>query len=772
MEELDNLHIPAEPANVSQIDFQKYIKGIWKRKYLILVCMILVAVPFYLKARNQVPIYRAYVNLKIRSIDQDAGQFWNNERKGEIRSRTFINRVTAQLGLAIVLQDTTMKSADEIFFSYYTSESPVIGKYKVSIDEAGNYYFVFMDSTGGTVLDSANVWDAVASERSGNGITFQLQPHAVEFPKEIKFKVVSIDKAADAISRDLSVDFFGGGSYMILQMNGTDPELLPKKLNRIAEVYVDQSMNLKTRDVDLKRDIISKQLKTAEVKVNAVEAELRSFYSRYPLSLDGEKKRLLDRLTDYDKALRDLPRQRNQLTEYLDRLDKADSEPDPDQYRSFIVTEIANNPMFVNETKMAILKQQLQALNKQYDMLYQQFSPDHPELLEVMNNIRTTHKEITNFASSFRNTLARRESEYRTDLSGIQTQLNLLPQDQYRFMELERKKKIAEDKYFLLLQEMQKMELADVVEENEIAILDRAITPTSPINPSKMSRVLLGGGLGLILGVVIALLLEISDNKIRSFNDVERLLNLPVLGAIPIVKFGNIKEYQDFEKAKQIDRQLVTHDYSPTPIGESYRALRTHLMFSKNTGRIHTLLLTSISPEEGKSFTASNLAIILAQQRTNTLLVDADLRRGVLHNTFGMKKEPGFTNYLNNRVTLSSVVQQTHIPNLSIISCGSMIPNPSELLGSQQMRHFLDEARRKFDFILFDAPPLEAATDCVVIGTQMDAVAVVVKAGQTDRKIAQEKLELFSNVNVNLIGVILNGSETAILNNTYSYYHY
>ena len=199
---------------------------------------------------------------------------------------------------------------------------------------------------------------------------------------------------------------------------------------------------------------------------------------------------------------------------------------------------------------------------------------------------------------------------------------------------------------------------------------------------------------------------------------------------------------------------------------------RTQLMFSKDTGRIQSLVLTSISPGEGKSFTASNLAIIMAQQKTNTLLVDADLRRGVLHNTFSVSKEPGFTNYLSNKATLSAIVQQTHIPNLSVLSCGSMIPNPSELLGSQQMKRFLEEVRRKFDFILFDTPPLDAATDAVVLGVQVDAVVVVVKAGDTNRIVAQEKLEIFQTVPAKLIGVILNGSETTLVNNSYSYYHY
>jgi len=182
-------------------------------------------------------------------------------------------------------------------------------------------------------------------------------------------------------------------------------------------------------------------------------------------------------------------------------------------------------------------------------------------------------------------------------------------------------------------------------------------------------------------------------------------------------------------------------------------------------------VITSVAPEEGKSFTASNLAIIFAQQRTNTLLVDADLRRGVLHNTFQMRREPGLANYLSTSVTLTSIVQQTHIPNLSFISCGALMPNPSELLGSPLMRRFLDEASRKFDIVLFDTPPLDAATDAVVLGTQVNAVVLVVRAGKTKISKAKEKMEIFHTVPAKLVGAVLNSSDTQLVQN-YSYYHY
>jgi capsular exopolysaccharide synthesis family protein len=184
------------------------------------------------------------------------------------------------------------------------------------------------------------------------------------------------------------------------------------------------------------------------------------------------------------------------------------------------------------------------------------------------------------------------------------------------------------------------------------------------------------------------------------------------------------------------------------------------------------LCITSTSPGDGKSFTAANLAITMAQQKSNTLLIDCDLRRGVLHNTFGVPKEPGFTNFLTSNHSALEYISETNIPNLHLISCGSLIPNPSELLGSHQMRRFMDEMRRKFDLIVFDTPPLNAATDAVVIGTQVDATIIVIRASKTDRTVARQKLEMFNNVPAKVIGVVLNGTSADLAHEGYSYYHY
>jgi tyrosine-protein kinase Etk/Wzc len=473
----------------------------------------------------------------------------------------------------------------------------------------------------------------------------------------------------------------------------------------------------------------------------------------------------------YGRSLRDIPQQREQLTQLLERLTMPVSGTDPEQLRRLIVRQLANFSAMREEPTLALLREQLEVQERQYYELSKDYSADYMPLRELSKSIGETQDNIITFASNYRNTLVRKESEMRIKMDEVMAKQRMLPDDEYRLMDLERNKRISEDYYTTLYSKLQKIDIAGGVEVDEFAILDRALRPTAPINPSKRTKVFIGAGLGLALGLALSLGIDFADRTLHSPAEVEKFLKLTVLGAIPIVDFKDIPEYHDYEKARQIDRQLVTHDYSPTPIGEAYRALRTHLLFSRNHERPHSIVLTSVSPEEGKSFTASNLAIIFAQQRTNTLVVDADLRRGVLHNTFQMRREPGLANYLSTSVTLASIVQQTHIPNLAFISCGALMPNPSELLGSPLMRRFLDEVSRKFDMVIFDTPPLDAATDAVVLGTQVQAVVIIVRAGRTSRSKAMEKMEIFQSVPAKVVGAVLNGSASQLVQN-YSYYHY
>ncbi len=769
MDDLDLLQSGGE-QETSAIDFSKFLKGFWKRKFIILLFVLAGGGYFYWQSQNEVPIYSTFVTLKTLQFDSDTESILSRDRQAELRSRSFSERVTARMGLALQIGNQTGPN-EEIFSEFTTNEHPVPGKYKIVADDAGNCQIFFIEYPKETLIDSLIIWDAINSPRTLNGFTFRFNPKYFQQTRVINFRIRPFERAVSEFKNTVTAEINRSGTIMVLTMRGTNPDMIADKINQIADIYVQETLKLKDRDVNNYRKRVESSLEIAGGKVREADAALRDFYSRYPLSLDAAKKTILDEMQFYTRSLREIPQQREQLTQLLERLTVSVSGTDPDQYRRLIVRQLANFSAMREEPSLALLRDQLETQERQYQELAKDYSSDYQPLQALSQNIRDTQDNIIAFASNYRNILVQKENEARLKMAESQAKQRMLPDDEYRLLDLERNKRISEDYYTSLYSKLQKLDIDGGVERDEIAVLDRALRPTAPINPSKRMQVFIGAGIGLAAGLALSLVMDFADRTLRTPAEVEKYLNLTVLGAIPNVDFKDIPEYHDYEKARQIDRQLVTHDYSPTPIGEAYRALRTHLLFSRNHERPHSIVLTSVTPEEGKSFTASNLAIIFAQQRTNTLVVDADLRRGVLHNTFQMNREPGLANYLSNSVTLATIVQQTHIPNLSFISCGALMPNPSELLGSPLMHRFLDEVSRKFDMVIFDTPPLDAATDAVVLGTQVQAVVIVVRAGKTSRSKAKEKMEIFQSVPVKLVGAVLNGSDSQLVKN-YSYYHY
>ena len=199
---------------------------------------------------------------------------------------------------------------------------------------------------------------------------------------------------------------------------------------------------------------------------------------------------------------------------------------------------------------------------------------------------------------------------------------------------------------------------------------------------------------------------------------------------------------------------LITLTDPRSPVSESYRTLRTNLSFSSLDRPLRTLVITSAAPEEGKSTTIANLAVTMAQSGKKTILVDCDLRRPSLHTIFGLNAEPGLTNMLLDENSVSPL-QNTQVENLYVLSSGAKPPNPADLLGSTKMDNVIERLMETADIILFDAPPVIAVTDAVVLGSKVDGVLLVVQAGKTRRDHAERAKEMLEKANVHIIGVTL-----------------
>ena len=215
---------------------------------------------------------------------------------------------------------------------------------------------------------------------------------------------------------------------------------------------------------------------------------------------------------------------------------------------------------------------------------------------------------------------------------------------------------------------------------------------------------------------------------------------------------------------------LVTLSDPRSPVAEAYRTLRTNIYFSSLDRSIHTLLVTSPAPNEGKSTTLANLAVTMAQGEKKTILVDADLRRPSLHTLFGVSNETGLTTmFVDAKAMQDPPLKDVGVPNLLLLPSGPLPPNPAELLGSQRMDDALAALKGRADIVLFDAPPVIAVTDAVVLGTRVDGVLLVVGAGHTKREHAKRAREMLDKVKVRVIGVALtNVSPDAALGGYYS----
>lgn len=215
-------------------------------------------------------------------------------------------------------------------------------------------------------------------------------------------------------------------------------------------------------------------------------------------------------------------------------------------------------------------------------------------------------------------------------------------------------------------------------------------------------------------------------------------------------------------------RSLITHNNPKSPISEQYRTIRTNIQFSSIDTQYQTLLVTSAGSSEGKSTTVANLAVVLAQQGKSVLLVDGDLRKPTVHYTFKVSNIQGITNVLTKQRSLENTVQQTEVEHLYLLTSGPIPPNPSELLNSNAMEMMIEEAKSKYDYVLFDSPPVLAVTDAQVLANRCEGVILVTSSGKTEREDAVKAKELLENAKAKILGVVLNAKDMS--DSDYYYY--
>jgi protein-tyrosine kinase len=297
-------------------------------------------------------------------------------------------------------------------------------------------------------------------------------------------------------------------------------------------------------------------------------------------------------------------------------------------------------------------------------------------------------------------------------------------------------------------------------------LIEEAKVPKGPIQQARYRIVLIIGAAELILSLIVVILIDYFDHTIRNVEDLERKgIAMPFLGHIPMVKR---------KKWEQHDKSVISAHQEIPELGEAFRYIRVAINFSGSPESIKLLAFSSCLPHEGKSFVSHNIAISLALDGNRTLLVDADLRRPVVHRRFAADNSVGLSNYLTSNLEFDSILKESHVENLTLVCSGPVSPNPTEILGSARMRQFMDEAKKKYDRVIIDCPPLTGIGDSYVVGAQIGQIIMILGAGQTPADLIKQNQKQLDKAQVKVMGMILNmvDTEKERYGGYYQHYHH
>ena len=382
---------------------------------------------------------------------------------------------------------------------------------------------------------------------------------------------------------------------------------------------------------------------------------------------------------------------------------------------------------------------------------------------------------ITGLASQLR-AAQDREAKARSLYETERAKANVEGQFETKLRSAEDELKQHRDLLSAYVQRQKEQQLALMTEKPDNIKVRSEASPASIVGPNRMRNILVAFLLSLAVGVGLAFLLDYLDDSVRTSDDISRHLGLPTLALIPEHTAGDKRKLLAGKKEPGLTNgaggahtALITMGDRTSPMAEAYRHLRTSLLFSSAGKPPQTILITSSQPSEGKTTTAINTAITLAQSDADVVIVDCDLRRPRLHSHFGLDNTRGLTNYLSGDKDTDGLIRTyADLPKLKIITSGPIPPNPAELLSSNEMRNLLQFLSGRFKHVIIDSPPAISFTDASILATQVDGVVLVAMANKSSMHLIRQFKQRVSAIGARIYGVVLNGLPA----NSQDYYYY
>jgi capsular exopolysaccharide synthesis family protein len=552
----------------------------------------------------------------------------------------------------------------------------------------------------------------------------------------------------------------------------TDPQLSAKIVNAIADTFVFSNLEKKTETNASAGDFLQKRVAELQSQIRSAEERLVNYAKSHQiLSLDGNQNTVVERLAGLNQQLLQAENDR--------KLAEA-------EYRAALAPGAASALASKSAENLDELEGKLGALKQKRQELLVENTEEWPEVKETNQQIAALEKQVGELRTRSTSNLTKNlETKYRQALErekSVRDAFNkqrgeTLNQNEaainYRIIqqEIETNKQLLDG----LLQRSKENDVVLAGTPNNIYIVDYAVTPGAPIGPKRFRTIFLGMFLSLAGCIGLAIFIEYMNDSVRSTEDVERWLRLPSIGVIP--QIGSVTKRR-FLPSRALQRrngndqpELLTNVESRSALAESYRHLRTSVLLSSAGRPPKSLLVTSSMPSEGKTTTAVNTALSLAQTGATVLIIDADMRRPRVHSIFGVSNHSGLSTILSSDMSeaeILNLIVQPGESGLHFLPSGAIPPNPAELLGSEQMKRLIGTLEQTFNHIIIDSPPIGSFTDGVLASTLVDGVLLVVHSGKTSRSVARRTRQILQDVGAKVFGVVLNNVNLR----EHDYYYY
>ncbi|MCP6757352.1 MAG: polysaccharide biosynthesis tyrosine autokinase [Fischerella sp. CENA71] len=655
---------------------------------------------------------------------------------------------------------------------YEISTRLILDQKRVSVSELGRDLTQLSPSTPGNSNPLADQAELIKSQRV-------LQKALAKVAAESGFSSPENQLTVGQLSQNLKVKIVPATNILEVSYLNKDPTLATKVVNAISQAMVEDNTQVIRQEAANVRKFLEKKVPDARKRVEEAEQKENKYrQSSGIVSFDEQTKSLVNSLATVEE-------QENTLVAQLQELHSKEA-----SLRQVTDAKALNQAYAAvrggQDEELKALRTKLAEIETKLVQARLSLTDSHPTVMNLLgqrNGLRALYfqglarvsprsKSISSGSVAgdkisqdltselIVNDVERLavENKFRTvqaNRADLQARLAQLPIKQQQLTPLTRKREEAVESLKLLQSKLEEARIAEAQLVGNIQIIEAAQPPKKPSLPNKKAVVAIAIVFGTALATGIVLLLELMDHTLKDASEAEDLLKLPFLGVLPSLPAHAI--------ALEPSGQFLDH----IGLVEPYRTLFKNLEF-RSTEPLRSIVVSSTITGEGKSVVASHLAVISAMLSRRTLLIDADLRRPVLHTLFNLAPQPGITDVIDSERSLEETVQRTHIANLSVLTCGDLYGLSSHLLESGAMKSLITEATRHYDYIIIDTPPLSACTDAQILGRQSNGILLVTRPNFTIKEILQRAVSELIHNQIPIMGVVVNG----ITQQTERYYRY